>query len=70
MIRIVSKGIINRYIIPFLSKAERGFVASVSLWEIVNAIFYEFRTGMQWRLLRNSSKNVFLIFSKAFSKLP
>ena len=51
MIRIISKGMINRYIVPFLSKAKRGFISKVPLWEIVNAIFYKFRTGTQWKLL-------------------
>lgn len=51
MIRIISKGMITRYILPFLSKAKRGYVAKVPLWEIVNAILYKFRSGIQWELL-------------------
>lgn len=51
MIRILSKSTINKFIVPFLSKAKRGFVSKVPLWEIVNAILYKFRTGIQWRLL-------------------
>lgn len=51
MIRILSKGIINKYIVPYLSKAKRGFISKVPLWEIVNAIFYKFKTGVQWSLL-------------------
>ena len=51
MIRIISKGMIRKYIIPYLSKAKRGFVSSVPLWEVVNAILYKFRTGIQWHLL-------------------
>lgn len=51
MIRIISKGMITRYILPYLSKAKRGFECSVPLWEVVNAILYKFRTGIQWSLL-------------------
>ena len=51
MIRIISKGMITRYILPYLSKAKRGFACSVPLWEVVNAILYKFRSGIQWSLL-------------------
>lgn len=51
MIRILSKSTINKFIVPFLSKAKRGFVSKVPLWEIVNAILYKFKTGTQWSLL-------------------
>lgn len=51
MIRILSKSIINKFIVPYLSKAKRGFVSKVPLWEIVNAILYKFKTGIQWYLL-------------------
>ena len=51
MIRILSKSTINKYIVPYLSKAKRGFVSTVPLWEIVNAILYKFKTGIQWSML-------------------
>jgi len=51
MIRILSKSMINKFITPFLSKAKRGFVSKIPLWEIVNAILYKFKTGLQWNLL-------------------
>lgn len=51
MIRILSKGMITQHIIPQLSKARRGYVSRVPLWEIVNAILYKFKTGVQWHLL-------------------
>ena len=51
MIRIISKSMITRYILPYLSKAKRGFVCKSPLWEIVNAILYKFKTGIQWNLL-------------------
>lgn len=51
MIEILAKDTIEKYIIPFLSKAKRGYVSKVFLWEIVNAILYKFKTGVQWSLL-------------------
>jgi transposase len=51
MIRILNKSTVNKYIVPFLSKAKRGFISKVPLWEIVNAILYKFKTGVQWSLL-------------------
>ena len=56
MIRILSKGMITQHIIPELSKARRGYVSRVPLWEIVNAILYKFKTGVhgvarRWHLL-------------------
>jgi transposase len=51
MIRILSKSIINKFILPYLSKALRGYASKVPLWEIVNAILYKFKTGIQWHFL-------------------
>lgn len=51
MIRILSKNTINKFIVAYLSKAKRGFVSKVPLWEIVNAILYKLKTGIQWSLL-------------------
>jgi len=51
MIRILSKDSIIRFIIPHLSKARRGFICQTHLSNVVNAIFYKFRTGCQWTLL-------------------
>lgn len=50
MIRIISKDNIQKYILPYLSRAKRG-KTKTNLWEIVNAILYKFRTGVQWRHL-------------------
>ena len=50
MIRILSKDSIMKYIIPHLSRPKRGG-SSVPIWELVNAIFYKFKSGVQWHLL-------------------
>lgn len=51
MIRIFRKGMITKYFIPYLSQAKRGYKSKVPLWEIVNAIIYKFKTGVQWAFL-------------------
>lgn len=51
MIRILDKGTILRFIVPHLSRARRGFTCRTHLANIVNAIFYKFRGGVQWKLL-------------------
>lgn len=51
MIRILDKGSINALIVKYLSKARRGYVSKVPLWQIVNAILYKFKTGVHWSLL-------------------
>ncbi|MEM6846076.1 MAG: transposase [Bacteroidota bacterium] len=50
MIRIISKDNIIQYILPHLSSPKRGG-SRVPTWEIVNAIFYKFKSGVQWHLL-------------------
>lgn len=51
MIRILDKVTINKFIVKYLSKAKRGYVSSVPLWQIVNAILYKFKSGVHWSLL-------------------
>ncbi|WP_157638281.1 transposase [Flexithrix dorotheae] len=34
-----------------MSQAKRGYSSKVPMWEIVNAILYKFKTGVQWSLL-------------------
>jgi transposase len=48
---IVSKDIMEKWIIPHLSVGERGFEPTVPINEIVDAIFYRLKTGCQWREL-------------------
>ncbi|MEM6846319.1 MAG: transposase, partial [Bacteroidota bacterium] len=50
MIRVLSKDSIMQYVLPHLSSPKRGGT-SVPVWEIVNAIFYKFKSGVQWHLL-------------------
>jgi transposase len=48
---IVSKDIMEKWIIPHLSVGERGFEPTVPINEIVAAIFHRLKTGCQWREL-------------------
>lgn len=48
---IVSKDIMEKWIIPYLSVGERGFEPTVPINEIVDAIFHRLKTGCQWREL-------------------
>lgn len=38
-------------IVRYLPKAKRGFPPTVPLIEIINAILYKLKTGVQWYLL-------------------
>jgi len=51
MLHILRKGIITKYFLPHLTTAKRGYVDKVPLWEIVHAIIYKLKTGVQWDLL-------------------
>lgn len=51
MIRILDKGTITKHFLPYLSKAKRGYVSKIPLWEVVNAILYKLKTGVQWAFL-------------------
>lgn len=48
---VLDKDIIEFEIVPYIPKTKRGFPPSVSLAEIVNAILYNLKTGVQWREL-------------------
>lgn len=48
---IVSKDMIEKWILPHLTVGERGFETTVSLSEIVECIFHRLKTGCQWRQL-------------------
>ena len=45
------KDIIKREIVPYLPLAKRGFQTTVPLEEIVNAVLYKLKTGVQWHKL-------------------
>lgn len=51
MYTVLDKNAINVEIVPYLSLSERGFPPTVPLVEIVNAILYKLKTGVQWRQL-------------------
>jgi transposase len=42
---------IERWLLPHLSKGSRGPEATVDLAEVIGAIFYRLKTGCQWRML-------------------
>jgi transposase len=48
---VLSKDRIERWIIPYLSKGERGPEPEVELVAIVQAILYRLKSGCQWRML-------------------
>lgn len=48
---VLSKGMIEQWITPHLSKGERGPAPSVDLCTIIQVIFYRLKTGCQWRML-------------------
>ena len=51
MYSVLDKDIIKREIVPYLPLAKRGFQATVPLEEIVNAVLYKLKTGVQWHQL-------------------
>ncbi len=48
MYSVLDKDIIKREIVPHLALAKRGFQTTVPLEEIVNAVLYKLKTGVQW----------------------
>lgn len=51
MYSVLDKDIIKSEIVPHLPLAKRGFQVTVPLEEIVNAILYKLKTGVQWHQL-------------------
>ena len=51
MYTVLDKDTIELEIVPLIPKTERGFPPTVPLVEIVNAILYKLKTGMQWNQL-------------------
>lgn len=51
MYSVLDKDIIKNEIVPHLPLAKRGFQARVPLEEIVNAVLYKLKTGVQWHQL-------------------
>jgi transposase len=48
---VLSKVMIEQWILPHLSKGERGPEPEVELSAIVQAILYRLTTGCQWRMI-------------------
>lgn len=48
---VLSKDMIERWILPHLSQGKRGPEPQVELADIVQAILYRLKTGCQWRML-------------------
>lgn len=48
---VLSKVMIERWIMPHLSKGARGPALTVEVVNIIRAIFYQSKTGCQWRML-------------------
>jgi transposase len=55
MYQLLSKDTICMEILPHLSTAKRGYSTKSKLVEIVNAILYKLKTGVQWEYLPVSS---------------
>ena len=51
MYSVLDKDIIEMEIIPHIPKTKRGFPPTVPLVEIINAILYKLKTGVQWHQL-------------------
>ncbi|GLB53578.1 hypothetical protein NBRC110019_26190 [Neptunitalea chrysea] len=48
MYSVLDKDTIELKIVPYIPKARRGFAVTVPLSEIINAILYKLKTGVQW----------------------
>lgn len=46
---IISKSMIEKWILPHLPRGKRGFGTTVPIVEIVECILYRLKTGCQWR---------------------
>ena len=51
MYQVLSKDMIELEIVPYLPVTKRGFKPKAPLYEIVNAILYKLKTGIQWEFL-------------------
>jgi transposase len=48
---VISKSMIEKWIVPFLSIGKRGAKAAVAIGDIVRIILHRLKTGVQWRFL-------------------
>ncbi len=51
MYTVLDQDTIEMEIVPFIPKIKRGIPPTVPLVEIVNAILYKLKTGVQWNQL-------------------
>ncbi len=51
MYKVLDKDIIEMEIVPNIPMPRRGFPPRVALSEIVNAVLYKMKTGVQWGYL-------------------
>lgn len=51
MYTVLDKDTIEMEIVPLIPRAKRGFPPTVPLAEIINAILYKLKTGVQWHQL-------------------
>ena len=51
MYTVLDKDTIEMEIVPFIPKTKRGFPPTVPLVELINAILYKLKTGVQWNQL-------------------
>jgi transposase len=51
MYNVLDKYMIEIEIIPFIPRTKRGFQPTASISEIINAILYKLKTGVQWHQL-------------------
>ena len=48
---VISKSMIEKWIVPYLSIGKRGAKAGVAISAIVRSILHRLKTGVQWRFL-------------------
>lgn len=51
MYSVLDKYTIEMEIVPYIPRSKRGFPPSAPLEEIINAILYKLKTGVQWKYL-------------------
>ena len=51
MYSVLDKDMIEMEIVPLIPKTKRGFPPTVPIGEIINAILYKLKTGVQWNQL-------------------
>jgi len=68
MYQVLDKDTIKMEILPHLSVAKRGYATKSQLVEIVNAILYKLKTGIQWEYLpvRSLFSEVVLSYKSVF----